>query len=188
VLNRPSILLSNRIQLFLSRVIYWYSKSVCLSVRRFVCPSVRYVPVPDENGLTYRHSFLQQKDTVSHVPVLYRNGLTYYQSHFFSAYGSPVFPVLFNVFAKFRRALPLYGASNRDRIYKFRDFLSNLPRTGRNQRYLCLWMHKCFLCAKKNYHRHMKFMLAEVAASAAQRDGRQQGFHKTLSSSEKQSP
>jgi len=28
---------------------YWYSKSVC--------PSVRYIPVPDENGLTYRHSF-----------------------------------------------------------------------------------------------------------------------------------
>jgi len=27
--------------------------SVCLSV----CPSVCYVPVSDENGLTYRHSF-----------------------------------------------------------------------------------------------------------------------------------
>jgi len=32
---------------------YCYSKSVCISVR----PSVRYVPVSDENGLTYRHSF-----------------------------------------------------------------------------------------------------------------------------------
>ena len=32
---------------------YLYSKSVCLSVR----PSVRDVPVSDENGLTYRHSF-----------------------------------------------------------------------------------------------------------------------------------
>ena len=32
---------------------YWYSKSVRLSV----CPSVRNVPVSDENGLTYRHSF-----------------------------------------------------------------------------------------------------------------------------------
>ena len=32
---------------------YWYSKSVSLSV----CLSVRYVPVSDENGLTYRHSF-----------------------------------------------------------------------------------------------------------------------------------
>jgi len=32
---------------------YWYSKSV----RLYVCPSVRYVPVSDENGLTYRHSF-----------------------------------------------------------------------------------------------------------------------------------
>jgi len=30
-----------------------YSKSVCLSV----CLSVRNVPVSDENGLTYRHSF-----------------------------------------------------------------------------------------------------------------------------------
>ena len=29
------------------------SKSVCSSV----CPSVRYIPVLDENGLTYRHSF-----------------------------------------------------------------------------------------------------------------------------------
>ena len=32
---------------------YWYSKSVCLSVR----PSVRDVQVSHENGLTYRHSF-----------------------------------------------------------------------------------------------------------------------------------
>ena len=30
--------------------------SVCLSVRL----SVRYVPVPDENDLTYRHSFFHQ--------------------------------------------------------------------------------------------------------------------------------
>jgi len=28
-----------------------------LSVRPSVCPSVRYVPVSHENGLTYRHSF-----------------------------------------------------------------------------------------------------------------------------------
>jgi len=28
-----------------------------LSVRLSVCPSVCYVPVSDENGLTYRHSF-----------------------------------------------------------------------------------------------------------------------------------
>ena len=28
-----------------------------LSVRRYVCLSVRYVPVLDENGLTYRHRF-----------------------------------------------------------------------------------------------------------------------------------
>ena len=32
---------------------YCYSKSVCLSVR----PSVRTVPILDENGLTYCHSF-----------------------------------------------------------------------------------------------------------------------------------
>ena len=31
----------------------WYSKSICPSVR----PSVCYVPVSDENGLTYRNSF-----------------------------------------------------------------------------------------------------------------------------------
>ena len=36
---------------------YWYSKSVCLSV----CPSVRYVPVSYENGLTYRHSFFTKR-------------------------------------------------------------------------------------------------------------------------------
>jgi len=28
-----------------------------LSVRPSVCPFVCYVPVSDENGLTYRHSF-----------------------------------------------------------------------------------------------------------------------------------
>ena len=33
--------------------------SACLSVR----PSVRYVPVPDENGLTYRHSFFHHTFT-----------------------------------------------------------------------------------------------------------------------------
>jgi len=33
------------------------SKSVRLSVCLSVCPSVRNVPVSDENGLTYRHSF-----------------------------------------------------------------------------------------------------------------------------------
>ena len=61
---------------------YWYSKSVCLSV----CPSVRYVPVSDENGLTYRHSF-------------------------FSPYGSPIILVLpsSNTFTKFRRGHPLRG-------------------------------------------------------------------------------
>ena len=37
--------------------------SVCLSVR----PSVGYVAVPDENGFTYRHSFL------SHVSTLTRD-------------------------------------------------------------------------------------------------------------------
>ena len=35
---------------------YWYSKSVRTSVR----PSVRNVPVSDENGLTYRHSFFHR--------------------------------------------------------------------------------------------------------------------------------
>jgi len=84
---------------FLSRARYWYSKSVCLSVCLSVCPSVRpsvvclsvrYVPVPDENGLTYRHSF-------------------------FSPYGSPITLVLqaLNIFIKFRRGHPLRGAKYR---------------------------------------------------------------------------
>jgi len=53
--------------------------SVYLSVRL----SVRYVPVSDENGLTYRHSF--------------------------SPYGSPIILVLpaSNIFTKFRRSHPL---------------------------------------------------------------------------------
>jgi len=34
---------------------YWYSKYVRLSVRPSVC--LCNVPVSDENGLTYRHSF-----------------------------------------------------------------------------------------------------------------------------------
>ena len=56
---------------------YWYSKSVCLSVR--------YVPVPDENGLTYRIVF--------------------------SPYGSPMILVLpaSNTFTKFRRGHPNRG-------------------------------------------------------------------------------
>ena len=36
---------------------YRYNNSVCLSVRPYVCLSVFNVPVFDENGLTYRHSF-----------------------------------------------------------------------------------------------------------------------------------
>jgi len=36
---------------------YWYSNSVCPSLCLSVCLSVRNVPVLDENGLTYRHSF-----------------------------------------------------------------------------------------------------------------------------------
>jgi len=64
---------------------YWYSKYVCLSVR----PSVRYVPVSDENGLTYRHVF--------------------------SLYGSPITLILplSNIFTKFWRSHPLRGAKCR---------------------------------------------------------------------------
>ena len=36
---------------------YWYSNSVHLSVCPSVCLSIHDVPVSDENGLTYRHSF-----------------------------------------------------------------------------------------------------------------------------------
>ena len=37
-----------------------------MSVRPSVCPSVRDVPVSDENGLTYRHSFF----TVYGSPII----------------------------------------------------------------------------------------------------------------------
>jgi len=61
--------------------------SGCLSVRLSVRPSVRYVQVPYENGLTYRHSF-------------------------FSPYGSTIILVLpaSNTFTKFSRGNPLRGA------------------------------------------------------------------------------
>jgi len=60
-----------------------------LSVCPSVCLSVRYVPVPDENGLTYRHTF--------------------------SSYGSPIILVLpaSNIFTKFRRGHPCGGAKYR---------------------------------------------------------------------------
>ena len=41
----------------MARVIDIAILSVRLSLRPSVCPSVRDVPVSDENGLTYRHSF-----------------------------------------------------------------------------------------------------------------------------------
>jgi len=65
-----------------------------------VHPSVRDVPVSDENGLTYRHSF-------------------------FSPYGSPITLVLSasNIFTKFRRGHP-YGSAKYRWSIKFRDFLS----------------------------------------------------------------
>ena len=49
------------IQMLYADARYWYSKSVCPSVRTSLCPSVRlsvtFRPVSDKNGLTYRHSF-----------------------------------------------------------------------------------------------------------------------------------
>ena len=62
---------------------YWYSSSVCLSVR----PSVRDGPVSDENG---------------------RLNIS---SPFFPPYGSPIILVLpaSNIFRKFRRGHPLRG-------------------------------------------------------------------------------
>ena len=52
--QRAAVRYWSKIAIFISRqhtdTRYWYSKSVWLSVR--------YVPVSDENGLTYRHSFL----------------------------------------------------------------------------------------------------------------------------------
>ena len=69
-----------------------------LSVRPSVRLSVRYVPVPDENGLTYRHSF-------------------------FSPYGSPIILVLpaSNIFTKFRRGH--LRVLNTGGVEKIRDFL-----------------------------------------------------------------
>ena len=68
----------------------------------YVRLSVRYVPVSDENGLTYRHSF-------------------------FSPYGSPIILVLLasNIFTKFRRGHPppTRGALNIGGVEKNRDFL-----------------------------------------------------------------
>ena len=40
--------------------------------------------------------------------------------------------------------LPLTGELNTCGVYKFRDFLSNRPRSGRHQR-----CHRCFLCRQK---------------------------------------
>jgi len=50
---------------------YWYSNSVCPSVRPSVCLSVRNVPVCDENGLTYRHSFFHR--TVAQSFLFYQH-------------------------------------------------------------------------------------------------------------------
>ena len=63
-----------------------------------VCLSVRYVPVSDKNGSSYRHSF--------------------------SPYGSPIILVLpaSNIFTKFRPNHPPTGALNTSGVYKFRDF------------------------------------------------------------------
>jgi len=60
---------------------YWYSKSVWLSVCLSVRPSVRNVPVSDENGLSYRQGF--------------------------SPYSSPIILVLpaSNIFTKFWRVI-----------------------------------------------------------------------------------
>ena len=59
---------------------------------------VRNVPVSDENGLTYRHSF-------------------------FSPYGSPIILVLpaLNIFTKFRRVSPC-GALNTNGVKQFAIF------------------------------------------------------------------
>ena len=48
--------------------------SVCLSVRLSVC----YVPVPDENGLTYCHSFfiIRQPNHSSFTSIKYSDGVT----------------------------------------------------------------------------------------------------------------
>ena len=80
-----------RVERFLSRVsILTRDIDIAnLSVRPSVCLSVRYVPVPDENGLTHSHSL--------------------------SPYGSQIILVLpaSNIFTKFRRGHPLRGTKYR---------------------------------------------------------------------------
>ena len=49
---------------------YWYSKSLCLTV----CLSVRNVPVSDENGLTYFHSFFHH--TVAQSFCFYKHQIS----------------------------------------------------------------------------------------------------------------
>jgi len=72
--------------LFLSRV-STLTRDIDITILS-VRPSVRNVPVSDENGLTYRHSF-------------------------FSPYGSPIILPASNIFTKFRRFTPCGGAKYR---------------------------------------------------------------------------
>ena len=57
--NEPLLQLVTVANRFLSRVSILTRDidTANLSVRPSVSPSVLYVPIPDENGLTYRHSF-----------------------------------------------------------------------------------------------------------------------------------
>jgi len=88
-LNRPTVcreIVDLSRVIILTRDIDIANLSVCPFVRLSVHPSVSNIPVSDENGLTYRHSF-------------------------FSPCGSPIIPVLpaSNIFTKVRRGHPLWG-------------------------------------------------------------------------------
>jgi len=82
-----------------------------LSVCPSVSPSVRNVPVSDENGLTYRHSF--------------------------SPYDSPIIIVLpaSNIFTKFRRVTPCGGAKYRWGIQISRFSTNKLLYLANDTRY-----------------------------------------------------
>jgi len=97
---------------------YWYSNTVCPSDRL----SVRNVPVSDENGLTYCHSFYPNVTTLCSangmakvsviclsVTFMHPTQTVKLFSNIFSPNGSPIIQALpaSNIFTKFVRVHPL---------------------------------------------------------------------------------
>jgi len=78
-----------------------------------VCPTVRNVPVSDENGLTYRHSFSHQNQMCPIILVLPAS----------------------NIFTKFRRGQPCGGAKYRWGIKMSRFSTSKLLYLANDTKY-----------------------------------------------------